>query len=312
MITGHDTRSNALEAIARGAYDFYSKPIDLDEIRIVIRRALYIQALQRENIALRLKMEMEEEPRSALIGKSPQMCDVTEMIEQISSKDNVTVLVQGESGTGKEVVAREIHSLSAVSGKFVTVDCGTIPAALIESELFGHEKGAFTSAHRSKTGKLEEAENGTLFLDEIAELPLDLQVKFLRFLQQREIQRVGGLKVIPIHMRVIAATNRNLEAEVANGNFRTDFYFRLSVVTLFLPPLCERGNDILLLANAYLNRYQTDFGKQIKGFTPGAVEAMMQHSWTGNARELQNRILCSFRKRMVTKNCNRIAVGTEV
>jgi len=289
MITGHDTRSNALEAIARGAYDFYSKPIDLDEIRIVIKRALYIQALQRENMALRLKVT--EESRSALIGKSPQMCDVIEMIEQISSKDNVTVLIQGESGTGKEVVAREIHSLSVVSGKFVTVDCGSIPAALIESELFGHEKGAFTSAHRSKTGKLEDAKNGTLFLDEIAELPLDLQVKFLRFLQQREIQRVGGLKVIPIHTRVIAATNRNLEAEVANGNFRTDLYFRLSVVTLFLPPLCERGNDIVLLANTYLNRYQTDFGKQIKGFTPEAVEAMMQHPWTGNVRELQNRIL---------------------
>lgn len=187
------------------------------------------------------------------------------MIEQISSKNNVTVLVQGESGTGKEVVAREIHRLSAVSGKFVTVDCGAIPAALIESELFGHEKGAFTSAHRSKTGKLQAAENGTLFLDEIAELPLDLQVKFLRFLQQREIQRVGSLKVIPIHTRVIATANRNLEAEVAAGNFRTDLYFRLSVVTLF--------------------------GKQIKDFTPEAVKAMMQHPWTGNVRELQNRIL---------------------
>ena len=287
MMTGHDTRENALIAIEQGAYDFYAKPIDLDELRVVIKRALHIQALERENQTLRLANL--EASQSALIGKSPQMLDVYQMIRRVAPTD-ITVLIHGESGTGKEVVAREIHRLSHVKGKFVAVNCGAIPKELMESELFGHEKGAFTDAHRLKRGKLEEANGGTAFLDEVAELPLELQVKLLRFLQEREIERVGGLAMIPITARVLAATNRDLEACVARGSFREDLYYRLNVVTVSLPPLRERKEDLLLIANAKLHQYNKDFKKKIKGFTQGALEAMLQYPWPGNVRELQNRI----------------------
>ena len=287
MITGHDTRENALKAIEQGAYDFHSKPPDLVQLQIVIKRALYIQALERENQVLRL--EADEKPQGALIGNSSQMGEVFERIQQVASTD-VTVLIRGESGTGKDVVAREIHRLSDVSGKFVAVNCAAIPKELMESELFGHEKGAFTDARRMKPGKLEEANKGTAFLDEIAELPLELQVKLLRFLQEREIERVGGLNPIPVNVRVLAATNQDIEAAVAGGEFREDLYYRLNVVTISMPPMRERGDDIILLANAFLQQYNADLGKQIKGFTQGAVEVMMQHPWPGNVRELQNRL----------------------
>ena len=287
MITGHDTRENARQALEQGAYDFHSKPADLDELRIVIKRALYIQALERENQALRL--ETAESSQGDLIGNSSQMRKVLERIQQVASTD-VTVSIRGESGTGKDVVAREVHRLSGVLGKFMPVNCAAILKELMESELFGHERGAFTDARRTKRGKLEEADKGTAFLDEIAELPLELQVKLLRFLQEREIERVGRLEPIPIDVRVLAATNQDLEAAVANGGFRQDLYYRLNVVTILLPPLRERGDDIILLANAFLQRYNTDLGKGIKGFTQGAVELMMHHLWPGNIRELQNRI----------------------
>jgi two-component system NtrC family response regulator len=287
MMTGHDTRENALQAIERGAFDFHPKPVDLDEIRIVIKRALYIQALERENQTLRLATL--EDSHSALIGKSSQMLDVIEMIRRVAATD-ITVLIYGESGTGKEVVAREIHRLSNVPGKFITVNCGAIPRELMESELFGHEKGAFTDAHRMKRGKLEEANRGTAFLDEIAELPLELQVKMLRFLQEREVERLGGLAPIPITARVLAATNQDLEAYVEKGAFREDLYYRLNVVTISIPPLRERRDDIILLANAKLHQYNKDFRKKIKGFTQEAIEAMIHYPWPGNIRELQNRI----------------------
>jgi len=287
MMTGHDTRENALQAIERGAFDFHPKPVDVEEIRIVIKRALYIQALERENQTLRLATL--EDSHSALIGKSSQMLDVIEMIRRVAATD-ITVLIYGESGTGKEVVAREIHRLSNVPGKFITVNCGAIPRELMESELFGHEKGAFTDAHRMKRGKLEEANRGTAFLDEIAELPLELQVKMLRFLQEREIERLGGLAPIPITARVLAATNQDLEAQVEKGAFREDLYYRLNVVTISIPPLRERRDDIILLANAKLHQYNKDFRKKIKGFTQEAIEAMMHYPWPGNIRELQNRI----------------------
>ncbi|MBI1930100.1 PEP-CTERM-box response regulator transcription factor [Candidatus Poribacteria bacterium] len=287
MMTGHDTRENALQAIERGAFDFHPKPVDLDEIRIVIKRALYIQALERENQTLRLATL--EDSHRALIGKSPQMLDVIEMIRRVAATE-ITVLIYGESGTGKEVVAREIHRLSNVPGKFITVNCGAIPKELMESELFGHEKGAFTDAHRLKRGKLEEANRGTAFLDEIAELPLELQVKILRFLQEREIERLGGLAPIPITARVLAATNQDLEAYMEKGAFREDLYYRLNVVTISIPPLRERRDDIILLANAKLHQYNKDFRKKIKGFTQEAIEAMMHYPWPGNIRELQNRI----------------------
>ena len=291
MITGHDTRENAVQAIAQGACDFYSKPIELDELRVVIKRALRIQALERENRTLRL--EVFDDLQTNLIGQSPKMREVIQMIQQIATTD-VTVLILGESGTGKDVVAREIHRLSldedGGSGKFVAVNCGAIPKELMESELFGHEKGAFTDAHRMKRGKFEEANGGTIFLDEVAELPLELQVKLLRCLQEREIERVGGLKSIPIDVRVIAATNQDIEAAVASNRFREDLYYRLNVVTMSLPPLRDRGDDIILLANAFLSQYNSELEKRVNGFTTKAVEAMMRYTWPGNVRELQNRI----------------------
>ena len=291
MITGHDTNENAMRAIERGAYDFHSKPVSLDVLLVVIRRAAYIQTLERENQALRLKAINNMQTR--LIGDSPQMREVVGVIKQVADTD-VTVLILGESGTGKEVVATEIHRFAQeegqTHGKFVAVNCGAIPKELMESELFGHEKGAFTDAHRMKRGKFEEANGGTIFLDEIGELPLELQVKLLRCLQEREIERVGGLNTIPIDVRVIAATNQDIETAVAAGRFRSDLYYRLNVVRIVLPPLRQRGDDVILLANAFLNQYSAELERRTKGFTPEAIDAMIQHNWPGNVRELQNRI----------------------
>ncbi|MCZ6678079.1 MAG: PEP-CTERM-box response regulator transcription factor [Candidatus Poribacteria bacterium] len=293
MITGHDTRENALQAVEQGACDFHSKPVDLDELRVVIKRAMHLQALERENQTLRLSTVSEQQTN--LIEQSPQMREVIVMIQQVAATD-VTVLILGESGTGKDVVAREIHRLSLDgadvdrSKRFVPVNCGAIPKELMESELFGHEKGAFTDAYRTKLGKFEEADGGTIFLDEIAELPLELQVKLLRCLQEREIERVGGLKPIPIDVRVIAATNQDIENAVEHGRFREDLYYRLNVVKILLPPLRDRDDDVILLANAFLNQYNSELEKRVKGFTPEAVEAMVNYPWPGNVRELQNRI----------------------
>jgi two-component system NtrC family response regulator len=293
MITGHDSRENARRAIERGAYDFHSKPVSLEDLHVVIKRAVYIQALERENQALRLKALNAMQTK--LIGDSPQMGKIISEIKQVATTD-VTVLILGESGTGKEIVAREIYRLgqeeggNALSGKFVAVNCGAIPKELMESELFGHEKGAFTDAHRMKRGKFEEADGGAIFLDEVAELPLELQVKLLRCLQEREIERLGGLNPIPIDVRVIAATNQDIEEAVEAGRFREDLYYRLNVVEIVLPPLRERGDDVILLANAFLNQYSAELKKQMKGFTPEAIEAMTRYAWPGNVRELQNRI----------------------
>jgi len=289
MITGNDKKDLALRSIQLGAHDFYQKPINIEEFKIIVKRALYIQKLELENRALFLKLQKERRFRD-IIGNCPQMIEVYNIIKKVSTTD-ATVLIYGESGTGKELVARAIHYQSTRKDRpFITINCGAIPENLLESELFGHEKGSFTGAYFQKKGKLELANEGTIFLDEIGELTPALQVKILRFLQEREIERVGGKHPIQLDVRIIAATNRDLKQEIEKGTFRRDLYYRLSVITISLPPLRNRGDDILLLANSFLTQYSREYGKRIRGFTPEAIERMREYAWPGNVRELENKI----------------------
>ncbi len=289
MITGKEGKELALKAIGLGAHDYFQKPIDFDELKVIIRRALYVQKLERENEALFHRLE-EEKRFEDLIGSCPQMLEVYEIIERISATD-ATALIYGESGTGKELVARAIHYRSPRREKpFVTINCGAIPENLLESELFGHEKGSFTGAHAQRKGKFEIANGGTVFLDEIGELTPNLQVKLLRVLQEREIERVGGNVPIQLDVRVIAASNKNLEQEMEKGNFRQDLYYRLGVISVSLPPLRERGDDIILLAKSFLAHFSKDYGKKIRGFSPEAIRGMMEYRWPGNVRELENKV----------------------
>lgn len=289
MITGSEKKDNALKAISQGAYDYYVKPINLEEIKVIFKRALYIQRLERENE--RLVQEVEERHRfEKIIGSCLQMEEIFNIIRRVSSTD-VTVLINGESGTGKELVARAVHYCSPRKDKpFGVINCGAIPENLLESELFGHEKGSFTDAYTKKIGKFELADKGTIFLDEIGELSPPLQVKLLRFLQERAIERVGGNERIELDVRIVAATNSDLKKKIQEGTFREDLYYRLSVVSICLPPLKERGEDILLLANYYLNKFNQESSKKIKGFSPEAIETIERYPWPGNIRELENKI----------------------
>jgi len=289
MITGNDDKKNALESLSLGAVDYYYKPIDIDELKVIIRRSIHIRnlELEREKLLRRLseKHEFEE-----MIGECSEMIRVFETIRRVATTD-VTVLITGESGTGKELVARAIHSQSLRKGKpFVVVNCGAIPENLLESELFGYEKGAFTGAYRAKAGRFEMADGGTVFLDEIGELSQALQVKILRFLQEHEIERVGGNRTIPLDIRVLAATNKELEKEVKEGRFREDLYYRLNVININLPPLRDRGTDVELLGNYFLYKYSRENGRKIKGFSKDAIRMIRSYSWPGNVRELQNRV----------------------
>ena len=288
IITGQGEKDNALKAVAEGAYDFFIKPIHLDELKVVIKRAFYVSQLERENRVL--QQQGAGLPFAEMLGRSPQMEEVITTIRKVATTD-VSVLINGESGTGKELVARAIHQHSnRSSGPFVVINCGAIPENLLESELFGHEKGSFTGAHMQRRGLIEMAQGGTLFLDEIGELPLGLQVKLLRFLQEQTIERVGGRVQISIDARVLAATNQDLQKAVAEGRYREDLFFRLGVITIALPPLRNREGDLLLLANAFLQRYAQEARRKITGFTQQAVRAMSQYAWPGNIRELENRI----------------------
>src|SRR3990170_2199074 len=288
MISGNTERENALKAIEMGAFDFFTKPPVMDEVRIVVKRAFRMAELERENLTLR--REAENEGIGDILGASLPMQDVFQMIRKVATAE-VPVLVLGESGTGKELVARAIHRLShRRKGPFVVINCGAIPESLLESELFGHEKGAFTGADTRRQGRIEYAEGGTLFLDEIGELSLSLQVKLLRFLQEHVIERVGGRELIHVDVRVIAATNKDLKKAVEAGQFREDLYFRLGVVTIQMPPLRERGDDVYLLSRAFLHHYKRDFKKEIKGFSEDAINALAEHRWPGNVRELENKI----------------------
>ena len=288
VITGQDGKAHALEAIAYGAYDFLRKPVQLDELSVIVSRALHVYHLEQENRALQERSDGDD--FEDMVGNSPQMQDVFATIRKVATAE-APVLILGESGTGKELVARAIHRQSHKrKGPFVAINCGAIPENLLESELFGHEKGAFTGAHTQRPGRVELAENGSLFLDEVGELPLLLQVKLLRFLQEQQIERVGGRETIPVNARVLAATNANLQQGMAEGRFREDLFYRLGVVVMTLPPLRERGEDIVLLAHALLQRYAADSPNPIKGFTRQATTALQNHGWPGNVRELENRI----------------------
>jgi two-component system NtrC family response regulator len=288
LITGNDSREHALRAVAHGAYDFFGKPIELDELRVLLRRALNYTRLERQNA--RDEVRPDDRRLGSLLGHSPPMQAVFRTIRKVAPTD-LSVLVLGESGTGKELVAKELRRLSAKSSKpFVSINCAAIPETLLESELFGHERGAFTNAYATRPGKLEMADGGIVLLDEIGELPLALQVKLLRFLQEHEIERVGGRKVLRLDVRVLAATNRDLQLEVSKGRFREDLYYRLSVVSITLPPLRERREDILYLADFFLDRSTAELRRGNVCFSRRAKQAMLQYGWPGNVRELEHHV----------------------
>ena len=288
IITGKDEKENALRAVGQGAYDFLPKPIHMDELKIILGRSFYLSRLEKEYKALRENAETNS--FEGMIGNCPKMENVFSSIRKVATTD-VPVLIVGESGTGKELVAKAIFRLGLrKNGPFVVINCGAIPENLLESELFGHEKGSFTGAHIQRKGRFEIADGGTLFLDEIGELSLSLQVKLLRFLQDQKIERIGGREQISVDTRILAATNKELKEQVNMGKFREDLYYRISVVTIFLPPLRGRGEDMLLLASTMLRKYAQESQKSFLGFSEQCLKAIKQHDWPGNIRELENRI----------------------
>ncbi|HYM82272.1 MAG TPA: PEP-CTERM-box response regulator transcription factor [Candidatus Limnocylindria bacterium] len=287
MVTGSESRENALLAIRRGAVDYYPKPIELAELKGILRRAFHVQKIESEHAA---GVPVGRKRYHRLVGESEPMRRVFSLVQRVAPTD-ATVLVLGENGTGKELVAHAIHHAGHRRDKpFVPISCGAIPEALLESELFGHERGAFTDAYRSREGKFEVANGGTIFLDEIGELPVHLQVKLLRFLQDHVIERVGGRDPLRVDARVVAATNRDLQAAIAAGSFREDLFYRLSVVTVNVPPLRDRGDDIRMLADYFLEFYSRHYKRRLKGFTQSALRAIQVHAWPGNVRELENRV----------------------
>jgi two-component system NtrC family response regulator len=290
VITGNDQRENALKAVHLGAYDFYQKPINLEELKVIVRRAFHLSAIEEQNRTLHSALERQTAQVGGMIGQCQEMQAVFATMRKVASSD-AAVLVQGESGTGKELVARAIHAMSLrKNGPFVPINCSAIPETLLEPELFGHEKGSFTGAHAQVQGKVEYAQDGTLFLDEIGELPLSLQVKLLRFLQDKTIQRVGGREDISVNTRILAATNKDLVKELESGKFREDLYYRLGVVLIKVPPLRERSGDIPVLATFFLKRYCDLYNKRVRGFNSSALESMETYAWPGNIRELENKI----------------------
>ncbi len=284
MLSGHGTIETAVEAIKKGAFDFIPKPPDLNRLLITLRNALDKKNLTTENKVLKKAVRIQ----SQMIGESAPMLEVKDMIEKVAPT-NARVLITGENGTGKELVARQLHELSPRSqGPFIEVNCAAIPSELIESQLFGHEKGAFTSAIKQRKGDFELADGGTLFLDEIGDMSLSAQAKVLRALQENKITRVGSEKEIPVNVRILAATNKNLSAEIEKGNFREDLYHRLSVIVIQVPPLRERKDDIPVLVENFVEAIAADMGKPAPVFEPEAMEELKHFQWTGNIRELRN------------------------
>ncbi len=288
IVSGNSERQNALRAVEKGAHDIFPKPVDLDELRTVLRRVFTRVELERESLeerSLAGRISFED-----IIGASPPMKEVFAAIRKVADTE-VPVLIMGESGTGKELIANAIHNHGArKAAPFVAINCSAIPDTLLESELFGHEKGAFTGATSMRRGKLEYAKGGTLFLDEIGDLAPELQVKLLRFLQEKVIERVGGREAIPVDSRIIAATHKDLENAVKDGHFREDLFFRLAVVKITLPPLRDRGDDIVVLAEHLLKSFCSELKKPLAKFTKPALTAIRRHPWPGNVRELQNRV----------------------
>ena len=288
VVTGHNDRTNAMRAIAMGAYDFYEKPIDADLLGITIKRGARLYHIEQEN--RRLQSVHGSSALEGLIASSAEMLKVCRTVEKLAPTD-VSTLILGESGTGKEVLVKALHTLSDRRDKrLVAINCAAIPEALLESELFGYEKGAFTGAAKTTPGKIEVASGGILFLDEVGDLPQPLQAKLLRFLQERVIERIGGRTEIPVDVRVICATHRDLPELIRAGEFREDLYYRINEATIRVPPLRERQGDNLLLARTFLEKFSAQLKRPIKGFTPQAIEAIEAYEWPGNVRELENRV----------------------
>jgi two-component system, NtrC family, response regulator len=290
VASGHNAHESALEAVARGAYDFYRKPVDIEALGLIVRRALQLHRLEGENRKLASRVGSDNTVLGSLITAAPEMVRVARTIERVANT-NVTVMLLGASGTGKELLARGLHEASdRRHGPFVAINCAAIPDTLLESELFGHEKGAFTGAIKTTEGKIEQAAGGTLFLDEVGDIPLQLQVKLLRFLQERVIERIGSRQSIPVDTRIVCATHQDLEAMIAAGSFREDLFYRLAEIVVRIPGLAERPGDGPLLAKAFLARFAREMNPQIKGFAPDALAAIDAWPWPGNVRELENRV----------------------
>lgn len=288
IVTGDNDRSNAVKAIGLGAYDFYQKPVDPEILALVVDRAYRVNTLEQEN--QQLLCAQQTMPLEGIIGASPQLLKVCQTIEKIAPSD-ITTLLLGASGTGKELFAQALHALSPrANEKIVAINCAAIPDNLLESELFGYEKGAFTGAAKQTPGKIELADGGTLFLDEIGDLPFELQAKLLRFLQERVIERVGGRVEIPIDVRIICATHQNLIQHIDEGRFREDLYYRISEISIDIPPLKDREGDPLILAKAFLDRFNREFNKAIRGFDKDAISAIESYDWPGNVREIESKV----------------------
>ena len=290
VASGHGARESALDAVARGAYDFYPKPVDIEALGLIVRRAFALHRIEQENRKLSARADVGQTVLGGLITAAPEMVKVARTIERVA-KANVSVMLLGASGTGKELLAKGLHDSSERnSGNFVAINCAAIPENLLESELFGHEKGAFTGAVKTTEGKIEQADGGTLFLDEVGDIPLPLQVKLLRFLQERTIERIGGRKSIAVDTRIVCATHQNLESMIADGSFREDLFYRLAEIVVNIPTLAERPGDTALLAKAFLKRFSAEMNPRVKGFAPDALTALDAHDWPGNVRELENRV----------------------
>lgn len=290
VASGHEARESALNAIERGAYDFYQKPVDIEQLGLIVRRALNLRRIEEENRRLASKAGEGNTVLGGLITSAPEMVKVARTIERVANT-NVSVMLLGASGTGKELLARGLHDASdRSSGNFIAINCAAIPENLLESELFGHEKGAFTGAVKTTEGKIELADGGTLFLDEVGDIPLPLQVKLLRFLQERTIERIGGRKSILVDTRIVCATHQDLESMIADGRFREDLFYRLAEVVVKIPSLAERPGDATLLAKVFLKRFAQEMNPAVKGFAPDALAAIDGWEWPGNVRELENRV----------------------
>lgn len=290
VATGHGARESALQAIARGAYDFYQKPVDITALGLIVRRAWQLHCIEAENRKLAARPAKDTTVLGRMITAAPEMIRVARTIERVANT-NVSVMLLGASGTGKELLARGLHDASPrVDGAFVAINCAAIPENLLESELFGHEKGAFTGAVKTTEGKIEQANGGTLFLDEVGDIPLQLQVKLLRFLQERVIERVGSRRSIAVDTRIVCATHQDLEAMIAEGRFREDLFYRLAEIVVKIPGLAERAGDPALLAKAFLTRFAKEMNPQVRGFAADALAAIDAWPWPGNVRELENRV----------------------
>jgi len=287
VATGHGARESATRAVAMGAYDFYKKPVDIDELGFIVARAFHLHEIEEEH--RRLESGASASVLGSIITAAPEMMKVGKTIERVASAD-VSVMLLGASGTGKELLARAVHEKSGRKGDFIAINCAAIPENLLEAELFGYERGAFTGAVKSNVGKIELAQGGTLFLDEVGDIPLPLQVKLLRFLQERVIERIGGRQPIAVDTRIVCATHQDLEAMIAAGSFREDLYYRLAEIVVKIPSLAERSGDAVLLARHFVNRFGRELNPGVQSLSPDAIDAISTYAWPGNVRELENRV----------------------